>query len=206
MSVIGGPNRKTIENTMENTIENTMENTKDKMKIEDILKKIVTKGTIWDEIIENIIYPKSHLKPELISEIALGYLENKEKIEDIWEKGYFKYYFISTVRNQIRSNTSSFHKNIRITDYNTFEDGFELTAENNDDDILEKMEIELKISTVKNLLNVIPITWFERQMFIEYYMNHRTYRNIEEEYTLDHVLVWKTVKKVREIVIKELEK
>ena len=177
----------------------------DKVKIDEILKEIITEGTIWDEIIENIIHPNSHLKPELISEISLGYMENKEKIEDVWEKGYFKYYFINTVRNQIRSNTSSFHKNIRITDYKTFDDGFELEDENNDEDILKKMETEVRIDVVKNVLNEIPITWFERQMFVEYYMNNRTYRNIEEEYTLDHVLVWKTVKKVREMVIIELK-
>ncbi len=184
---------------MELTIE------KREVKIDEILREIITEGTIWDEIIENIIHPNSHLKPELISEIALGYMENKEKIEDVWEKGYFKYYFINTVRNQIRSNTSSFHKNIRITDYNTFDDGLDIMDDSNDDDILQKIEKESKIGTVKNILNTLPISWFEHQMFIEYYFNNRTYRNIEEEYTLDHVLVWKTVKKVREMVITEIE-
>jgi hypothetical protein len=184
---------------MELTIE------KKEVSIDDILREIVTEGTIWDEIIENIIHPNSHLKPELISEISLGYLENKEKIEDVWEKGYFKYYFINTVRNQIRSNTSSFHKNIRITDYKTFDEGLDIMDESTDDDILHKIEKETKIGTVKNILNRLPISWFEHQMFIEYYFNNRTYRNIEEEYTLDHVLVWKTVKKVREMVITEIK-
>jgi hypothetical protein len=77
--------------------------------------------------------------------------------------------------------------------------------ESTDDDILHKIEKETKIGTVKNILNRLPISWFEHQMFIEYYFNNRTYRNIEEEYTLDHVLVWKTVKKVREMVITEIK-
>jgi len=184
---------------MELTIE------KREVKINDILKEITTEGTIWDEIIENIIHPNSHLKPELISEISLGYLENKEKIEGVWEKGYFKYYFIKTVTNQIRSKTSSFHKNIRITDYSTFDDGVDIMDESNNDDILQKIEKEHKLGTIKHILNRLPISWFEHQMFNEYYFNNRTYRNIEEEYSLDHVLVWKTVKKVREMVINELK-
>ena len=42
---------------MELTIE------KREVNINDILKEITTEGTIWDEIIENIIHPNSHLKP-----------------------------------------------------------------------------------------------------------------------------------------------
>jgi hypothetical protein len=181
-----------------------LETTIDKMCINDILKEISTEGTIWDEIIENIIYPNTHLKPELISEIALSYLENKEKIEKTWDDGYFKYYFINTVRNQVRSNTSSFHKNIRISDNVTFDDGFELSGEEGDE-IERKVMTEIRLGTIKHILNHLPISWFEHQMFIEYYMNNRTYRNIEEEYSLDHVLVWKTVKKVREMVIQHIK-
>lgn len=176
------------------------------MTVNEILEEISTEGTIWDEIIENIIHPNSHLKPELISEISIGYLENKEKIEEAWNKGYFKYYFINTVRNQIRSNTSSFHKNIRITDYTSLDDTYDIMDESSEDDILQKMELEVKFGRVKNILSQLPISWFEQQMFIEYYINDRTYRNIEEEYTLDHVLVWKTVKKVRDMIITEINK
>ena len=35
--------------------------------LDNILKEISSKGTIYDEIINNIIQPNFHLKPELIS-------------------------------------------------------------------------------------------------------------------------------------------
>ena len=68
--------------------------------LDNILKEISSRGTIYDEIINNIIQPNFHLKPELISEIALSFLENREKIEMVIEQNYFLYYFIRTVKNQ----------------------------------------------------------------------------------------------------------
>ena len=85
--------------------------------LDNILKEISSKGTIYDEIINNIIQPNFHLKPELISEIALSFLENREKIEMVIEQNYFLYYFIRTVKNQIHSKTSGFYKNTRIKEH-----------------------------------------------------------------------------------------
>ena len=170
------------------------------VSIQDILIEITTEGSIWDEIINNIISPNSHLKPELISEISIGYLENSDKVELAWEKGYFKYYFIKTVTNQVNSKTSSFHKNVRMRDYSQFDTVLDLESDEGEDDIDLKIEKEVQISQIKLTLKTLPISWFEQQMFIEYYYNNRTYRNIEEEYTIDHVLVWKTVKKVKNLL------
>jgi hypothetical protein len=67
------------------------------MKINNILIEITKKGSIYDEIMNNLLSPRFELKPELISEISLSFLENREKIEKVYEMGYFKYYFINTV-------------------------------------------------------------------------------------------------------------
>ena len=113
------------------------------MKINDILTEITNKGSIYDEIIDNIITPRFDLKPELISEIAISFLENKIKIEEVYRLGYFKYYFINTVRNQIHSNTSSFHKNIRIKDNEYFENYGYIE---DDTTIEDKIEFENKLN------------------------------------------------------------
>ena len=88
------------------------------MTINQILVEITRKGSIFDEIMNNVLNPRVDLKPQLISEIAISYLENAEKIEKVYSDGYFKYYFINTIRNQVHSSTSPFHKNNRINQYN----------------------------------------------------------------------------------------
>jgi hypothetical protein len=82
--------------------------------INKILTEIATPGSIYDEIIENILQPRLHLKPELISELAISFLENKIKVEEVINKGYFLYYFIRAVSNNVKSNTSPFYKNILV--------------------------------------------------------------------------------------------
>ena len=49
--------------------------------VEQILKEIAQKGSIYDEIINNIIQPRFDLKPELISELAISFLENRTKVQ-----------------------------------------------------------------------------------------------------------------------------
>lgn len=171
------------------------------MKINDILTEITNKGSIYDEIIDNIITPRFDLKPELISEIAISFLENKIKIEEVYRLGYFKYYFINTVRNQIHSNTSSFHKNIRIKDNEYFEN---YTYIEDDTTIEDKIEFENKLNRFEVAYKKTKKSWFEYQVFEEYFMKDKTYRKIEEEYGLDHVSVFHHVKKLKERIKKNL--
>ena len=165
------------------------------MTIEEILNEVYTKNSIYDEIIDNMIYPRTNQKYELLSEISLNYLQHKEKIEKIYDEGYFKYYFINTVRNQFRSNTSSFHKTIRITNDIDISDIPEIyNLEDTSTTIDEKIKLEEKLSVVNEIKSNCGISWFENQMLREYYDNDKTYRKIEQEYGLDHCLVFKTVK------------
>jgi hypothetical protein len=171
------------------------------MEINNILIEITTRGSIYDEIINNLITPRFDLKPELISEISLSFLENKDKIEDIYIRGYFKYYFINTVKNQIHSNTSSFHKNIRIQDYQTYEDYMEVE---DDTDIEDKIEFEERLELIENIYKNTKKSWFEDKLWEEYFINDKTYREIEKEYGIDHVLVWHYVKKMKEKIQKQV--
>ena len=45
------------------------------MKINEILIEITTKGSIYDEIMNNLLSPRFELKPELISELSISFLE-----------------------------------------------------------------------------------------------------------------------------------
>lgn len=172
------------------------------MTINQILKEITTKGSIYDEIMSNILHPRMDLKPELLSELSISFLENSEKIEDVYNRGYFKYYFINACRNQVHSSTSSFHKNIRIQDYDYYNN---FTDIGDDTDIEDKIIFEEKLETINQTYRTIKKTWFEDKMWEEYFINHKTYREIEREYGLDHCLVFHNVKKIKEKVIKKIK-
>lgn len=171
------------------------------MKINDILIEITTKGSIYDEIMNNLLSPRFELKPELISELSISFLENKDKIEKVYEMGYFKYYFINSVKNQVHSNTSPFHKNIRIQDYDYIQDYTDIP---NDDDIQEKIQFEERLDRVNEIYKLTSKSWFEDRMWEEYFVNGKTYRQIEKEYGLDHCLVFHNVKKVKQKIQKQL--
>ena len=171
------------------------------MKINDILIEITTKGSIYDEIMNNLLSPRFELKPELISEISLSFLENKEKIEKVYEMGYFKYYFINTIKNQVHSNTSPFHKNIRIKDYDYIQDCVDIPS---DDDIQDKIQFEERLDKVNQIYKITNKSWFEDRMWEEYFVNGKTYRQIEKEYGLDHCLVFHNVKKVKQKIQKQM--
>jgi hypothetical protein len=172
------------------------------MTINNILKEITTSGSIYDEILSNVLYPRLELKPELISELSLSFLENKEKIEEVYEKGYFKYYFINACRNQVHSSTSPFHKNIRIQDYDFLTERVDIFDET---DIEDKILFEEKLDTITSTYKIIKKTWFEDKMWEEYFINDKTYRQIEKEYGLDHTLVWHNVKKVKDKIIDKIK-
>lgn len=165
------------------------------MKINDILIEITKKGSIYDEIIITLLKPRIDLKPELISEVSISYLENAAKIEKIYADGYFLYYFTNTIKNQVHSSTSPFHKNIRFKDYDYIQDYVDLP---NDDDIQEKITFEERLTLVEDTYKEVKKTWFEDKMWEEYFINDKTFRQIEKEYGIDHCLVFHNVKKIKD--------
>jgi hypothetical protein len=168
-----------------------------------LLIEIATPNSIYDEIINNIISPRYDLKPELISEIAISFLENKEKIDEVYRQGYFKYYFINTVKNQVHSNTSSFHKNVRVKDYEFMD---EITLMDDDSDINDKIIFEEKLDTLNKIYKGIKKDWFQATIWDEYFVNNKTYRQIETDWGIDHCLAFHTVKKMKKKIKIELDK
>ena len=172
------------------------------MKIRQLLCEIAKPNTIYDEIIDNLITPNFHLKPELISELAIGFLQNETKVNKAIKEGYFIYYFIRATKNQIHSNTSGFHKNTRIKD-NIYFDNLEIPDES---DIELKELKELKLQQIDRAYTQIPKTYFQEFIWSQYFTLGKTYRQIskENEGAFSHCLVFHEVakikKKVKEIV------
>ena len=170
--------------------------------IHKILEEIADPNSIYSEMIDNILRPNLHLKPELISELAISFLENQDKVNKVIEQGYFTYYFIRAVINNVRSNTSPFYKNNIVKD-NIFYDNLEILDEDN---IEEKIEIEIKFQKIDKIYTKIPKTYFQEFVFHEYYTKGKTYREIasENQNSFSHCLVYHEVKKIKDQLKKGL--
>lgn len=161
--------------------------------IKHLLVEISTKGSIYDEIINNIIQPNFHLKSELISELAISFLENEDKVNQVIDNGYFPYYFIRACKNQVHSNTSPFHKNTRIQEKQFIENyDFEDYS-----DIEIKKEKEEKYIKIDKAYTKIPKTYFQEFLFQEYFTKNKTFREIGKENDISHCLVFHEVTKVK---------
>jgi hypothetical protein len=179
-------------------------------ELDKFLGELCEKGSMWDGIIDNIIGTHDkNLKRALISEIALSYLERREKIEEILkDEKYFKYYFIQTIMNQVKSNTSPLYKNHKKMIGNGIEEfdfSFLEIVDTSRDDINEKVDKELKLKDIDEKLLMIKINWFEGQMFDLYYKKGLTYRQIEKEWGVNFLTVFSAVKRVKEKILSEIK-
>lgn len=169
-----------------------------------ILEEICKKGSEFDEIINNIIAPNYHQKNELISELALSFYGNEVSVTKAIKNNYFKYFFIRSVKNQIHSSTSSFHKNCRMSVGSDLNDNFDHIDDSFDYN--RKVLIEERYEAVQEALTKVKVTFFESEIFKLYYYKDYTYRQIEKECDIDHVLAFITIRKVVEKIKKQLQK
>ena len=171
--------------------------------IHDLLIEIATPNSIYDEMIDNILRPNLHLKQSLISELAISFLENEDKVNKVIEQGYFTYYFIRAVINNVRSNTSPFYKNNIIKDH-IYYDNIDIIDEG---DIEEKIDIEIKFQKIDKAYVSIPKSYFQEYVFHEYFTKGKTYREIANENgnSFSHCLVFHEVKKVKSQLINILK-
>ena len=168
--------------------------------IDKVLVEITTKGSVYDEIIDNIITPNFHLKPELISELAIGFLENRNKVNNVIEQGYFLYYFIRSIKNQIHSKTSGFYRVTRIKE-NVPIDNISII---DDGDLERKKEIEELYKIIDTCYVRIPKSYFQDFLWHEYFTLNKTHRQIGTENDISHVLSFHEIKKLKERLIEKI--
>ena len=154
-------------------------------------------------MLSNILKFKAHLKNELISELAEAWLLNPKSAENAYEQGFFKYFFLRSVVNQVNSNKSRFYKNnIHLDNYTNMYD----TLDNIGDEVNDDKEIkEIKYTQIESALKNIKISWFESQMFNEYYSKKCTYRELEDIYGISYSIIFKTVNDVKKKIRKYIE-
>lgn len=171
------------------------------MNIRQILEEIATEGSIYDEILTNVLHPNIHLKSELISELAISFLENEEKINEVIKNNYFIYYFIRACTNNIKSSTSPFHKNVRIKD-NMFIDNIDLEDLT---DIELKMEKEEKYLLIDRNYTRIPKTHFQDLLWGKYFTEGKTHRQIGKELQISHCLSFHEIRKIKIQLVEKIK-
>jgi hypothetical protein len=80
-------------------------------------------------------------------------LENQKKVGEVIKQGYFLYYFIRAVKNNVHSNTSPFYKNTVIKD-TLYYDNIEIVDDS--DQIDNKMDDEEKYLLIDKFLRLAP--------------------------------------------------
>lgn len=141
--------------------------------------------------------------PELISEISVSYLSNREKVDEIIQAGWVKYFFIRTVLNQIKSSTSPLYKYRKILNNEFIESFNDVLVDENI--IEEKKQIEERYLQIDRAYVRVKKTYFEEYIFQEYFKKGKTYREIGKEMGVSHSLVYvnlkQTLQKIKNKII-----
>lgn len=167
--------------------------------INQILTEIATPNTIWQEIMDNIMQHDSHMKNELISELAISFIKNSDKIEAAYESGYFKYIFISAVRNQYHSQTSPFYLNNKQTLIGKISHpDIDITYVNTE---AGDMEDAIKYNKQMDALDVatkgVSTSWFDSQIIDLHFNQDMSYREIGKIYDICHNSVGAVINKYK---------
>jgi RNA polymerase sigma factor (sigma-70 family) len=175
------------------------------MTFDELMIDMATPGGFYYSIIDNITGNKKHTRG-LISEIALSYLERRDHITRKLKEKDFRYYFIKTVTNQYKSKTSSFYKNM-IKTHSDLDLYDRIEVIDDTEELEQKIKEEVRLKWLDNVIDGksdIKMTWFENQMFRLYYLEGMTYRAIQQEWGINFLIVYNTVKELKEKIKKEL--
>jgi hypothetical protein len=148
---------------------------------------------------------KTTLKPDLLSEIYIYWSKDPKKIEDIFNRSEreFGAYFNATVRNNVVSTSSPFYKNCIKTLADGWDEDF-LSDEKNPPEssceIEEKILKEIKLEQIKKAMLRADLSWFERQLFLEYYYTNKkiSYQTMCDRYGLNKSYLYKLLRNVKQ--------
>lgn len=174
--------------------------------IDDMFVIILSAGTWFDEVINNLIQPNFKHKPALHTELAISLLSNRDKSNEAIREGWFKYLFINVAKNQIHSKTSPFHSNNRKEVFADVDVTNLMVYDDSDDDLDYKMQMEEDMQELQAATNQTKLSWFESEMKRLYWDEGKTLREIEDEYGIDHCAVYKVVTRVKNKIENNVKK
>lgn len=144
----------------------------------------------YSEVLSKFL-PKKDIRDEFKQEIYLYLLEHPERILEVYNKQYFKYYFINLVKQQVLSSTSSWHKTFRRNDFINYTDApLDMEDDTNvyaEIESLKKEKLNKKrITAINKALNHYEQLnpWFKTNsvFFKEHFIEGLSFREISKKY------------------------
>lgn len=155
---------------------------------------------------QNVMMSYTTQTRELYSEIYISWSNNPKKIENLFNRSEneFGAYFNSAVRNNIISKSSPFYKNVIKTGSDVY-DAFETIDIEIESEIDEKIEKEIMITKLQRAMLEAKLSWFERQLLLEYYSSKITYQEISDKYNLSKSYLYKLLDGTKKKIKNELK-
>lgn len=149
--------------------------------------ELTQKDLIYEEVLRKF-FPRKDIRDEFKSELWLYFFEHPEPVIKAFNQKYFRYYFVSIVKNQAISNSknwfSSYSPHKPILMETLPEESEEINPFEIEDMLYEK---EVKIKKVKavedaiaHYLRLEPRLKPEFDVFKMYYFEHMTMREISK--------------------------
>ncbi len=172
-----------------------------------VVFELMQKDFFYEEMLRKY-FSKKDTREEFNQELMVFLFENPDKITDIWNKKYFKYYYLSVVKNQVMSSTSSWHKNFRKPLNQLVDSIPEQTEEVNffiEEELLEKEKLnKKKIICINKALNHFEALdpWFKTNsvFFKEYYIKNLNIRDISKKYKASSSTVHRQIHEAKHMV------
>ena len=170
--------------------------------------ELATKEFVYQEVLRKY-FPNKKVRVEFEQEAWLYMLEHPEKIIDVWNKKFFIYYFISMVKNQVLSNSSSWHIKFRKTQYQLVEILPEESEEQNpfqNEEEQEKINIKLKKiqlveEALQHFMRIEPRHKPSIDMFRLYYYENLSIRDISKKFFNTSITTcWEHVEEAKVLV------
>jgi len=138
----------------------------------------------------------------LLSEISVDYLSRRERIERIPDNEVV-FYIAATCLNMVASSTSKYFKNVKQT-INTNkkqEPIWDILSQDKSNQEIElKIQMEKDLETIYSIIDKLykedTITWFDKEMFLEYYLDKSSYRQMGRKYNITIRHIWLSVTSV----------
>ena len=127
-----------------------------------------------------------NLSDDLFQELMVILLEyNEQKLIDIYNKGYYKWFLVKTLTNQFNSNSSPFNKKYRPKDIDY------IITDNYDH------SIDIMIDKVNNKLN--QLHWYDRELF-KAYIESGSYRKLSKQTDIPFNSISRTINNVKNYI------
>ena len=172
------------------------------MRVDELIKELTTEGSWYYTSLMRFSSGNKRKYRELLSEISMAFLVRKDKIESIPNLN-MKGYFYNTIK-YMNMNTSDYYRNNvkRINSFDNEDFLLYMQADNDSEEVIEgKIEMENQLDLIDHLLYTLQISndisWFQTQLFYEYYLNDQSYRQVGAKYSLSVRTIWDAVTHVK---------